>query len=70
VGGYGPPHWTGVPESTIFPAALGYDGDGGVDFTLYGFGLWLFNNADVGDYKGIWTGGVPGNQAVSRRALP
>ncbi len=62
-----PPHWTG---GTSLPAPLDYDGDGRVEFTVYSGGPWHFYN-DNGTYnKGIWTGGVSGDQAISRRLLP
>jgi len=62
-----PPHWTG---GTSVPAPMDYDGDGTADFTVFSGGPWHFFN-DNGSYKkGIWTGGVAGDQAISRRLLP
>jgi hypothetical protein len=62
-----PPHWHGAVS---LPAPLDYDGDGDADFSVYSGGPWhLFN--DDGTYRtGIWTGGVIGDQPISRRLLP
>ena len=62
-----PPHWTG---GTTLPAPLDYDGDGDVDYTVFAGGPWHFYNEDGSYYKGIWTGGVAGDQGLSRRLLP
>jgi Calcineurin-like phosphoesterase/Purple acid Phosphatase, N-terminal domain/FG-GAP-like repeat len=62
-----PPHFTG---GTSLPAPLDHDGDGKADFTVYSGGLWHFFNSDGTYNKGIWTGGVAGDQALSRRLLP
>jgi FG-GAP-like repeat len=62
-----PPHWTG---GTSLPAPLDYDGDGKVDFTVYSGGPWHFFNGNGTYNKGIWTGGVAGDKALSRRLLP
>ena len=48
------------------PAPLDYDGDGEVDFTVWAGGPWIFFNDDGSLNKGIWTGGVAGDQALSR----
>jgi hypothetical protein len=62
-----PPHWTGgIP----LPAPLDYDGDGAVDLTVYSGGPWHFYNFDGTYNRVIWTGGVPGDQPISRRLLP
>ena len=62
-----PPHWTG---GTSLPAPLDYDGDGKMDFTVYSGGLWHFYNSNGTYNSGIWTGGVAGDKALSRRLLP
>jgi exo-beta-1,3-glucanase (GH17 family) len=62
-----PAHWTG---GTSLPAPLDYDGDGAVDFTVYSGGPWHFFNSNGTYNKGIWTGGIAGDQALSRRLLP
>ncbi len=62
-----PPHWTG---GTSLPAPLDYDGDGRVEFTVFSGGPWHFYNDDGTYNKGIWTGGVAGDQGISRRLLP
>ena len=62
-----PPHWTG---GTSLPAPLDYDGDGAFDLTVYSGGPWHFFNFDGSHNKGIWTGGAPGDQPISRRLLP
>jgi hypothetical protein len=62
-----PPHWTG---GTSVPAPLDYDGDGKADFTVYSGGPWHFYNSNGTYNKGIWTGGVAGDKALSRRLLP
>jgi hypothetical protein len=62
-----PPHWTG---GTSAPAPLDYDGDGKADFTVYSGGPWHFYNSNGTYNKGIWTGGVAGDRALSRRLLP
>ena len=62
-----PPHWTG---GTTLPAPLDYDRDGKADFTVYSGGPWRFYNRDGSFRKGIWTGGVAGDQPISRRLLP
>jgi glucose/arabinose dehydrogenase len=62
-----PPHWTG---GTSVPAPLDYDGDGKADFTVYSGGPWHFFNANGTYNKGIWTGGVIEDKAISRRLLP
>jgi exo-beta-1,3-glucanase (GH17 family) len=62
-----PPHWTG---GTSLPAPLDYNGDGKVDFTVFSGGPWHFYNSNGTYDKGIWTGGVAGDQALSRRLLP
>ena len=62
-----PPHWMG---GASVPAPLDYDGDGKADFTVYSGGPWHFFNSNGTYNKGIWTGGVTGDQALSRRLLP
>jgi aldose sugar dehydrogenase len=62
-----PPHFTG---GTSLPAPLDYDGDGKADFTVYSGGLWHFFNSNGTYNKGIWTGGVAGDQPISSRLLP
>jgi Subtilase family len=61
------PHWTG---GTSLPAPLDYDGDGKADFTVYSGGPWHFYNSNGTYNKGLWTGGIAGDQALSRRLLP
>jgi hypothetical protein len=62
-----PPHWTG---GITLPAPIDYDGNGKVDFTVYSGGPWYFFNGNGTFNKGIWTGGVAGDQAISKRLLP
>ena len=62
-----PPHWHG---GTPLPAPLDHDGDGDADFTVFSGGPWHFYNDDGTYQKGIWTGGVAGDQPISRRLLP
>ena len=62
-----PPHFTG---GTSLPAPLDYDGDGRADFSVYSGGAWHFYNSNGTYNKGIWTGGVAGDRALSRRLLP
>jgi len=52
------------------PAPLDYDGDRKADFSVYSGGPWRFYNHDGSFNKGIWTGGVAGDQPISRRLLP
>jgi hypothetical protein len=61
------PHWTG---GTSLPAPLDYDGDGKADFTVYSGGPWHFYNSNGTYNKGLWTGGIAGDQVLSRRLLP
>jgi hypothetical protein len=62
----GAPAWTGTP----LPAPIDFDRDGVVDFTVFSNGPWHFYN-DNGTYnKGVWTGGVAGDIAISQRYLP
>ncbi len=62
--------WTGATPfngSPLQPAPLDYDGDGKVDFTIYAGGPW-HTFYDDGTYRGgFWTGGVAGDQALSRK---
>jgi Subtilase family/FG-GAP-like repeat len=62
-----PPHWNG---GTPLPAPLDYNGDGKADFTVYSGGPWHFYNQDGSYNRGIWTGGVAEDRALSRRPLP
>jgi bacillolysin len=66
--------WTGSPPNysggTTVPAPLDYDGDGTLDYTVWPGGPWHFYNDNGSLNKGIWTGGVAGDQALSRRLLP
>jgi hypothetical protein len=62
-----PPHLTG---GTSLPAPLDHDGDGRADFTIYSGGPWHFYNSNGTYNKGIWTGGVADDKALSRRLLP
>jgi hypothetical protein len=66
--------WTGAPAAagsgTVGPAPLDYDGDAILDFTYYSGGAWHFYNGNGSYNKGIWTGGVAGDLALSRRPLP
>jgi hypothetical protein len=66
--------WTGAPAhwhgGTSLPAPLDHDGDGDADFTVYSGGPWHFFNEDGSYDQGIWTGGAPGDQPISRRLLP
>jgi hypothetical protein len=62
--------WTGVNSyngDPVQPAPTDYDGDGTVDFTVYAGGPWNFWNDDGSYNKGVWCGGVPGAQAISRK---
>jgi len=62
--------WTGAsaqPGRKLEPAPLDLDGDGSLEFTVYGGGPWHFFN-DNGTYlRGVWTGGVIGDQPMSRK---
>lgn len=62
-----PPHFTG---GTPLPAPMDFDGDGRADFTVYSGGPWHFYDATGVKIKEIWTGGLPGDQPLSRRLLP
>jgi hypothetical protein len=53
--------WTG---SSGTPVPMDYDGDGTADFTVSQGGAWHFYRDDGTYYKGIWTGGVPGDVPV------
>lgn len=62
--------WTGAASANgdpLQPAPLDYDGDGSVDFTILAGGPWHFFHDDGRYRNGIWTGGVPGDRAISRR---
>ncbi len=51
----------------IEPAPIDFDGDGTLDFTVFAGGPWHFFN-DNGTYRGgVWTGGLPGDKALSRK---
>jgi hypothetical protein len=51
------------------PAPMDVNGDGKLEFTILAGGPWHFYNDD-GTYRaGAWTGGVAGDQPVSRRLL-
>jgi hypothetical protein len=49
---------------------MDYDGDGRMDFTSFCNGAWYFSNADGSYNKGIWTGGMAQDLALSQRLLP
>jgi hypothetical protein len=62
--------WTGasaLPGRILEPAPLDLDGDGSLEFTVYGGGPWHLFNDDGTYLRGIWTGGVITDQAISRR---
>jgi hypothetical protein len=62
--------WTGVGSyngDPLQPAPTDYDGDGTVDFTVHAGGIWHFWSDDGSYQGGIWCGGVPGDQAISRK---
>jgi hypothetical protein len=64
--------WTGASPyagKPLQPAPLDYDGDGSLDFTIWGGGPWHFYRDDGSYLKGIWTGGVLDDRAISRRQL-
>ena len=56
--------WKGLP---LQPAPLDTDGDGTVEFTVFAGGPWHFFYDHGSYWKGVWTGGVAGDQAISRR---
>jgi hypothetical protein len=65
--------WTGAnpsPGRPLQPAPLDLDGDGTLEFTVYAGGPWHFYEDDGTYLKGVWTGGVAGDQPISRRQLP
>lgn len=62
--------WTGAPPYNglpLQPAPLDYDGDGSLDFTVYTGGPWHLFRDDGSYLRGVWTGGVLGDQPISRR---
>jgi hypothetical protein len=62
--------WTGAAPfkgAPLQPAPLDYDGDGALDFTIFAVGPWHFFEDDGRYRNGVWTGGVAGDQAISRR---
>lgn len=64
--------WTGAASfngTALQPAPIDYDGDGALDFTIYAGGPWHFYKDDGTYFKGIWTGGVAGDRALSRRSI-
>jgi hypothetical protein len=64
--------WTGAATyggRPLQPAPLDYDGDGSVDFTIFAGGPWHFYQDDGTYLRGVWTGGVPDDRAISRRLL-
>lgn len=64
--------WTGaVPfnGASLQPAPVDIDGDGALELTVFAGGPWHFYNDDGSYRRGLWTGGVPGDRALSRRAL-
>jgi hypothetical protein len=56
--------WTGSSPACI-PAPMDYSGDGKVKFTQLCNGPWHFHDDDGSYNKGIWTGGVVGDQAIT-----
>lgn len=64
--------WTGAAPYgglPLQPAPLDYDGDGSVDFTIFTGGPWHFYRDDGTYLRGVWTGGVPDDRALSHRLL-
>ena len=64
--------WTGASGfrgAALQPAPLDYDGDGALEFTIYAGGPWHFYRDDGTYFKGLWTGGVEGDMALSRRSV-
>ncbi|HUF16711.1 MAG TPA: hypothetical protein VMS12_01565 [Thermoanaerobaculia bacterium] len=62
--------WTGALSfngTPLQPAPLDIDGDGTVEFTIMAGGPWHFYNDDGTYLRGVWTGGVLTDQAISRR---
>ena len=51
------------------PAPLDLDGDGTLEFTVYGGGPWHFYNDDGSYIRGVWAGGLQGDLPISRRQL-
>ncbi len=62
--------WTGATSfngDPLQPAPMDYDGDGALEFAVLAGGPWHTYN-DNGTYRsGVWTGGVRGDKAISRR---
>lgn len=64
--------WTGASSflgRPLQPTPLDIDGDGKLEFGIYNGGSWVFYNADGTVRVGYWTGGVAGDQPISRRLL-
>ncbi len=62
--------WTGATSfngEPLQPAPLDRDGDGALEFGVLAGGPWHFYQSDGAYESGIWTGGVAGDQAISRR---
>lgn len=62
--------WTGaasVNGDALQPAPLDRDGDGALEFGILAGGPWHFYQSNGAYQSGIWTGGVSGDQAISRR---
>lgn len=64
--------WTGAQSlngAPLQPAPIDYDGDGALEFTVHAGGPWHFYRDDGSYARGIWTGIVAGDRAISRRGL-
>jgi hypothetical protein len=59
--------FTGTGGAGSLPAPVDVDGDAALDLTVHGNGAWHFYNPDGSYRKGIWTGAVAGDRALSRR---
>jgi hypothetical protein len=57
-----PSVWAGMPAPGCIPLLMDYDGDLIREPTQFCSGAWHFYNEDGSYNKGIWTGGMPGDQ--------
>ena len=62
--------WTGANSfngEPLQPAPVDRNGDGALEFSILAGGPWHFYHPNGTYETGIWTGGVAGDQAISRR---